>query len=212
MDPKLSEVLEQRQLHRLLFFSDAVFAIVLTLLVLELRPPETQDPGETRRALQGMAGHFAAFVMSFALIGVFWAAHMNIMRRLVHFDWPTAWVNLVVLLPACLMPFASALLGGRLGNQTSWSFYCCVLIGASAANVALALVSTRGGGRLVGGATPRERLYRAARASSPGVAFGVSLILAQTGRLAIAQWFWLTIPLFLWGVERFLKPPKPGAV
>ncbi|MET0271950.1 MAG: TMEM175 family protein [Phenylobacterium sp.] len=210
MDRTTTETLEHRMLHRLVFFTDAVFAIVMTLLVLELRPPHTQDLGELREALGGMAGHFVAFAMSFGLIGVFWAAHMNTTRRLLRFDWPTAWMNLVFLFPVCLMPFASALLGGGLGNAVSWTFYCWVLVGASAANVALTLVATRGGGRLVGGVTPRERLYRVARAASPGLAFGLSLVLANVGQLGIAHWMWLTIPLFMLAADLLVKPRAPA--
>jgi uncharacterized membrane protein len=206
MDRATNETLEHRMLHRLVFFTDAVFAIVMTLLVLELGPPHTQELGELREALRGMAGHFAAFAMSFALIGVFWAAHMNTTRRLSRFDWPTAWMNLVFLFPVCLMPFASALLGGGFGNEVSWILYCWVIVGASAANVALTLVATRQAGRLVGGVIPRERLYRIARAASPGLAFGLSLVLANAGFLGIAHWLWLTIPLFMLSADLLLKP------
>src|SRR5205809_1973061 len=88
------ETLEERMLHRALFFTDAVFAIVLTLLVLDLKPPL----GVTAtRGLTEMAGHLASFALSFTIISIFWLAHMNTTRRLIHFDWPVAIANLVFL-------------------------------------------------------------------------------------------------------------------
>lgn len=55
-------------LHRLVFFTDAVFAIVLTLLVLELRPPEVRDAKGPTHTFMQMGPHFLVFFMSFGLI------------------------------------------------------------------------------------------------------------------------------------------------
>ena len=205
------ESVNSRLLHRLLFFSDAVFAIVLTLLVLELRPPEAQTPAEAIRGLAALTEHFIAFVMSFALVGVFWVAHMSTLRRLHRFDWPLAVMNLVFLLPICLLPFASSLIGSAKFGLVAWRFYCWNLIGTSIAMIALLLVATRAGGRLVGGVTPRERFYRAVRASAPGVGFTISLLLLETGNLWAARLAVLLIPVQLVLASRFLKPPAPVA-
>src|SRR5438477_258644 len=101
------ETLEERMLHRTLFFSDAVFAIVLTLLALELRPPALSEGLRGMAALQAMSGRILAFALSFGLIAVFWAAHMNTTRRLLRFDWLVAIANLLFLFCVCLLP------GGR---------------------------------------------------------------------------------------------------
>ena len=73
---------EMRMVDRMLFFSDAVFAIVLTLLVLELRPPEASDDAGLAIALKALSPKFFAFAASFALVSIFWTAHMAITRRL----------------------------------------------------------------------------------------------------------------------------------
>ena len=54
---------------------------------------------------------FLAFFASFALVSVFWAAHMVITRRLQVFDWPTVWANMLFLLSIALTPFAFSLIG-----------------------------------------------------------------------------------------------------
>jgi uncharacterized membrane protein len=186
------ENLDERLLHRLLFFTDAVFAIVMTLLVLELRPPADGA------GLLSMAGRFFSFGMSFTILGIFWLAHMSTTRRLAAFDWPTATANLAFLLPICLIPFVSAWIGERTGGGVAWTAYAAVMIATSLANVGLVLVQSRGGGRLIeGGMSGRERLYRAARASSAGLAFAVGLIGPASGHVVVAQFCWVLIPVFL---------------
>ena len=198
--------LDDRLLHRMLFFTDAVFAIVLTLLVLELRPPDLSGPHGAAHAFTEMGSHFLAFFMSFALIGLLWAAHMNMTRRLIHFDWPSAWANLLFLFPVCLIPFASAWFGEGLGVAFVWAVYCWVLVATSAASVVLVLVITRGGGRLLaGGTTRRELVYRLARAATPGIAFGLGLIGIASSQLRLAYFCWAVIPVLFAGVE-LLRP------
>ena len=200
------EDLEERLLHRMLFFTDAVFAIVMTLLVLELRPPEGVE-AMTGARLNAMAGHVAVFAMSFILLGVFWLAHLNTTRKLAHFDWPTVLANLLFLLPVCLIPFASAWFGANTAGEDAWAFYCSVLIATSAANMLLVAVSCRGAGRLIaGGAPPRERFYRLVRAAAPGVAFAIGLVQLAAGYVIAAHFCWIFIgPIFLLS-ERVLKP------
>ena len=65
--------------------------------------------------------------------------------------------------------------------------------------------------RLVGGVTPRERLYRVLRAASPGTAFGVGLLLMAFHQLAWAQFCWVLIPIQLLVVRWTLKPTGQGA-
>lgn len=203
---------DDRLLHRLLFFTDAVFAIVLTLLVLELRPPEAESGAALVHGLAEMINHFISFAISFALVSVFWLAHMNTVRRLSHFDWATAIANLAFLLPVCLLPFASSLVGEARFGEVAWRFYCWNLIGTSAAMVALTLVVNRGKGRLVGGLAPRERIYRVLRAASPGLAFAISLAGQQLGFGRLAHFAPLLIPVIFLVAERFVKHrPAPVA-
>jgi uncharacterized membrane protein len=207
MTPRAHEDLDGRLLHRLLFFTDAVFAIVMTLLVLELRPPEG-DSAAQFAVLRGMGGKFFAFALSFAILGIFWLAHAANTRRLAQFDWPTAAVNFLFLFPVCLIPFVSAWVGGAVSSATAWIAYCVVLIATSAASVALILVESRDGGRLMaGGMGERERMYRVGRAACPGLAFVVGLASAAAGQLLLAQLCWLLIPVFRVAVGR-LAPSR----
>lgn len=200
---------EHRLVHRLLFFTDAVFAIAMTLLVLELKPPVAESGEDLMAALRAMSGHFTAFTMSFALAGVFWVAHMNTLRKLEHFDWPTVWANLVFLFAVTLIPFSTALLGEAGYGPQAWQIYSVQMIFTSAATTALLLVASRGGGRLMGGMDGRERAYRMVRAMSPGIAFGAGWVLARAGLMAWAHACWLLIPV-IFGVARLTLGARKG--
>jgi len=206
MSPRAHEDLDERLLHRLLFFTDAVFAIVMTLLVLELRPPESGAAAAQLAGLRVLAPQLFAFAMSFSILGIFWAAHLASTRRLRVFDWPTAIANLALLFPVCLIPFVSAWMGERILSAPAWEAYSAVLIACSAAKVVLVLVETRGGGRLLAEpVSPHGRLHRVARAATPGVAFLLGFIGAASGQVRVAQFCWLLIPVFL-VLLRFVRP------
>lgn len=200
---------DERLLHRMLFFTDAVFAIVLTLLALELRPPQT---GDAQEALREIGYHLFNFSMTFAVVAIFWVSHMSTMRRLTRFDWPTTVINLVFMAPICVLPFASSLLSGAWFSTFGWIIYSLDLILTSLCLIALVLVSSRGGGRLIGGISTKERWYRVVRAAAPGVAFAIGLLALELGLLQAPKVFWIWIPVQFLLAEWFLKPKAPVAV
>ena len=188
------ETIDERLLNRVIFFTDAVFAIVLTLMVLDLKPPPFDSPLGRGGNLQDFASHFLALSLSFFVIGVFWIAHLATTRRLRHFDWATAVANLIFMFPICLLPFATAWWGRDPTAAFPWGMYCGTMVACSLANLGLVLTVSRDGGRLLGGITPAERVYRAIRSASPGVAFGVGILLMAAHQLALAQFCWVLIP------------------
>jgi len=193
-------------LERLLFLSDAVFAIVMTLLVLELRFPEGFTDATLTAGLAAMAPKFIAFATSFAVVAIFWMAHATFTRALLRFDGAVALVNLAFLFTLTVTPFAAALLGemGAAGN--AWRAYCLALMTIGGMQAALVAVICRGGGRLVGGITPRQGWSRIASAASPALGFAVALALSLAGYATAAQFGWLTIPLFMWGARAVFGP------
>lgn len=201
-----------RMISRMLFFSDAVFAIVLTLLVLELRPSEVESDAELVNALIGLGPKFVAFFSSFALVSVFWAGHMAITRKISVFDWPSAWLNLVFLFTIAVMPFVSGLLGERGVVGVAWQAYSIVLIAASLAQTAFLLALTRGNGRLVTALSGRDRIWRTVRALSPGIAFAVGLVLSLQGQHRLSQFCWVLIPVILVVARLFVGPRKEASV
>ena len=88
-------------------FSDGVFAVAITLLVLDLRAPLTS--GSLIQALADEWPEFAAFAISFVVIGVIWVNHHSIFDRIDHVDRPLLFINLGLLMSVVLIPFVTSL-------------------------------------------------------------------------------------------------------
>ncbi len=102
-------------LHRLVLFSDAVFAIAITLLAIEIHPPEHWHGAAD---LFGQMGpKLLAYVVSFAVIGVCWFSHRRVFARLVRADGGLDFTNFLVLGLIGLLPLGTELLWEQRGGQ-----------------------------------------------------------------------------------------------
>ncbi|WP_157956556.1 TMEM175 family protein [Dyella sp. C11] len=103
------------QLERLTFFSDAVFAIAITLLIIEVHVPhlETRDDGAYLQALQALQPSFFGFALSFLVIGALWVAHHRVFGMLVDYKPSIMWPNMLLLMTVAFMPFATALMSSN---------------------------------------------------------------------------------------------------
>ena len=96
--------------NRLEAFSDGVFAIVITLLVLEIRVPEV-DYEHLSKALIDLLPQVFAYVISFGVIGVYWVAHHQSIRLVTKVNSYLIWLNHAYLFVVSCMTFSTALLG-----------------------------------------------------------------------------------------------------
>ena len=95
---------------RLEAFSDGVFAIVITLLILDIRFPEV-DYSQFKTTLISLLPRILAYVMSFIIIGVYWVTHHNSMHAMRKTDRSFLWLNILLLLCISFIPFPTSLLG-----------------------------------------------------------------------------------------------------
>lgn len=102
--------------ERTVFFSDAVFAIALTLLVVELRVPDPGDGG-LWAGLLTLWPRFLSFLISFLLVSVVWFNHHNLFYHLHRVDRGLILLNMVLLLNIIGMPFVSGLLGEHIASN-----------------------------------------------------------------------------------------------
>jgi uncharacterized membrane protein len=106
---------KQFQLERVVLFSDAVFAIAITLLIIEIRVPaiHTVDVGEMDilSAMFNLVPKFIGFVVSFFMIGMYWTRHHTLFGYVVNNTPKLMWLNLFFLLSIVLMPFSTGIFG-----------------------------------------------------------------------------------------------------
>lgn len=94
--------------------ADAIFAVAMTILVLELRVPVIAEGSASyglAQALLELWPKFASFLVSFILIGIYWSGHHFMFAKVKRSDFNFMWLNIVFLLFICLVPFSTALLG-----------------------------------------------------------------------------------------------------
>ena len=95
--------------NRVEAFSDGIFAIAITLLVLDLHPPTTA--GRFGAALLAQWPAYLTYLASFAFIGVLWVNHHHLFSRVRAVDTGLLWANLALLLTSSVLPFPTAVLG-----------------------------------------------------------------------------------------------------
>jgi uncharacterized membrane protein len=162
---------DRRMLDRMLTFSDGVFAVALTLLALELRPPEGVDGAAFWSQIIELIPQTASLMISFALASLWWAVHMLVMRELKQFDWPTAICNLAFLFFIVLLPFAAGTFGASMELADPLALYWIINAGVSFSMALTFWVMSRDKGRLIGGIGWGERIVRLLQAAAPGFIF-----------------------------------------
>ena len=175
------------ELERLVFFSDAVMAIAITLLVVDLSiPAASEDVGD---ALLDRWPQFLSFVLSFFVIGIFWMAHHRIFRYVARIDPRLLWINLLFLMCVAFLPFPTAVLGDHDNRQASVIFYACS-VGVTGAVLALLWQYVIRAGHLNELADLPTVRYLTRRSLVTPISFFASIPLSFVSlRLAEACWF-----------------------
>lgn len=126
MEPKI--IPSQTASARLEALTDATFAIIMTLLVLELRVPETESHTELLHGLRDLLPSILSFVISFIVLGVYWTAHHTQFRYITRVDHKLVWFNIVYLLVLSFIPFSAALLGTHYTESIAIQIYSLNLL------------------------------------------------------------------------------------
>lgn len=168
---------------RLEAFSDGVLAIVITLLAIELRPPEVHEGETLAHALREQWPSYLAYLLAFAQIGVIWLNHHRLFQQVRVVDGKLLLLNLNLLMWITLIPFPTALVAEHLrdGGQdtdTAVAVFSAVLLLTSVGFIALYAWITRDD-RLVGSLPPRQAVVAARVRFGLGLAaYGLAVGLA----------------------------------
>ena len=173
---------------RLLFFSDAVFAIAITFLALDLRLPAGEAahaPGDSAlwTALGELSPKYLSFLVSFLVIGLYWQGHHRMFRLINRFDDRLVWINMLFLLCIVVIPFPTTVLGEHGDTTAAVVLYAGTLALTGFLQCAMWLYATTD--RRLVETTLEDRLYRfltrvvLARMLTPPVMFLLSMLIAQ---------------------------------
>lgn len=184
-----------QQLERLKAFSDAVFAIAITLLVIEVHVPrlDTLDDTAYLAALAHLIPSFMGFMLSFLTIGALWIAHHRLFGVLDGYEPRLMWPNMLLLMVVAFMPFATALMSSNPLARVPEVFYSATLLAAGLLQLLLFQLALRPG-RVRTGVPPEELNALRWRALTLPTA-ATAALLAAPHMPGNNNFFLLTIPL-----------------
>lgn len=202
--------------ERIEFFSDAVFAIAMTLLVLDIRVPDVPD-GDLGAALADLTPKYFAYALSFVVIGINWAGHHRRFRVITGFTRRLVQVNLLLLLLVAFVPFPTTVLS-EYGEVTAAVVLYAATVAAIGGVQAWLWVEARRAGLL---RTDVDRgVYRYVLRNILVIVavFAASIVIALIGQPLAAMYSWIAI----WPLSKIaerarrprpddLEPASPGA-
>jgi uncharacterized membrane protein len=127
---------------RVLALTDGVFAIIITLLVLEIHVPELTQGHSLNEALAELRPSLGAFVVSFILAGMYWVIHRDLFALIRRTDRGLVWLNLLHLLPLCLLPFGAGLVGRYDQEPVALRIYGLILVAIALTRAVIWLYAT----------------------------------------------------------------------
>jgi uncharacterized membrane protein len=139
---------------RLEAFSDGVFAILLTVLVLELKAPR----GATLASLRPVLPVFLTYVLSFVNLGIYWNNHHHLLQTVTRVHGRTLWANLHLLFWLSLFPFVTGWMGENHSAPVPTAVFGAVYLGAGLAYLVLqrTLIADQGTGSRLAAAVGRD--------------------------------------------------------
>jgi uncharacterized membrane protein len=161
-------------------FSDGVIAIIITIMVLELRPPHDTSLAGLRPLLPVMG----SYVMSFIYLGIYWNNHHHLLHVTQHIDGRALWANLHLLFWLSLVPFVTAWMGENHFAQWPVALYGVVLLMSAIAYTILVF-------RLL--AVPGNELLASALGSDFKGKISIVIYIAGIGLSFVSPWIGLAL-------------------
>jgi uncharacterized membrane protein len=204
---------DSAEFARVLAFTDGLFAIAMTLLIVAVAVPHISDEGSVHQladSLNDLLPAFTSFFISFAVIGRYWLAHHQFVSLLGSMSRSFIALNLVYLAFIAFLPFPTALLGEYFSNPLSIVLYA-ISVGIVSGMEVVLFRSAYRNDLLRRQPTPEVYRFGVVASLSPVFFFAVSIPIAfASTTVAVLTWF-LTIPLGAWlerrapdGVESLL--------
>ena len=193
-------------LERLVFFSDAVFAIAITLLVIEIHPPHLErgeGAGDHLAALARLIPNFIGFAISFGVIGFFWAGHHRAFTLASRYHGAVLLWNLALLGAIAFVPFVTAFMSVNYNILVPALFYWGWIVLTALLNLKVNSIAT---GPLMLGEGASAATARAVPRRSRAVLLGALTALLAAFLYPLAGPAGMaTIPLWIWLQRRLAR-------
>jgi TMEM175 potassium channel family protein len=198
---------------RVVFFSDAVFAIAITLLAVNLPVPAVKGHVSTGTELSNAVPGLFSFGISFAVIGLFWLGHHAIFRYIVALDRPLIGLNLLFLGTIAFLPYPTAVLGVASGPHPAAIVFYAACAGTSGLTEgAIWLYATFARDNLTDPSVQPFRLHYALRIARIPVVFYASIPLALVAP-RVTAYFWILIWVLGVAINRLVPGrEEPGRI
>ena len=168
----MAEESEGREgVRRVEAYSDAVIAIIVTIMVLEMHAPE--EPGW--EALLHLWPVFTAYVLSFAYVSIYWVNHHRMFFHATRVTNGLMWSNIALIFSLSLVPFATAYLGEQVFSRQATLLYMCVMMLPSIAYMWLQRTIRTTGSQSAEAVAYHDRTLRKGIAASTVYAAGIAL-------------------------------------
>jgi uncharacterized membrane protein len=197
----------EQELNRMLALSDGVFAIAITLLVLQLAVPEISGGAVAAKLASHLVStipQIVTYCIGFTVIALYWAGHRRTFLLIVRTDGVLTLLNLALLLCVAFMPFPTAVLGNYGNTTVAVVFYTMTLTAAGLAMLALWLYAALGHRLISRHISSRLIQHHSLRAAVPPIVFLLSIPLAQWSPTA-AEYSWAVIILVFFVLRRLFR-------
>jgi uncharacterized membrane protein len=193
-DPVPTRAQRRGDKSRVETFTDGVFAIIITILVLEIGVPEDLSEQSLRDAIEDTGPTLVAWVISFLITGMYWVWHRDLFTQVRRVNRELVWINLLFLLPVCLIPFASSVLGEYHDDAVGLHVYGLVLIFSTLMRVVLYAYAMNRPELLWAPTDARNRRLGYFIAAAPLVPYLIAMIVAAAAP-TLSLLLFLSIPL-----------------
>ena len=158
---------------RLEAFSDGVIAVIITIMVLELHVPEASGPA----GLWRIAPRLGIYALSFAMTGIYWINHHEMLRRIESANYRVLWANLLFLFSLSLIPFFTDYVGEKRFDSFSTALYAVVMLLAGQGFLVLRLAVDRLK-RAQGAVQPKTSQLETAKHLASLILYGIAIPVA----------------------------------
>jgi uncharacterized membrane protein len=195
---------------RVMALTDGVFAIILTLLVLEIHVPELTRAQTLREALEEIRPSFVAFAISFIVVAISWMGHRELFAHVRRTDRPLVWLSILYMFPLCLLPFGASLIARYDTAAVALQLYGFMLLAVALTRVWMFWYGTGHPHLLYESIDRRARIVGVLFVAVPAAVYLVAILIADSSP-SISLWIYALVPVvYLIGALAGRRARPPG--